>query len=185
MSSLGEDAARAAAGGRRDPDQDARLQGLWCKSAGWTRIEEWPVLLVESGFAWPAGGAAGAQPSWWSFRKVERAAVPNNAATHPVDAFIAAKLAEKKLTAAPLADKRTLVRRAYFDLHGLPAPVDEIERFETDPAPDAWSKLVDRLLESPRYAERWGRHWLDVVRYADTGGFETDIYFPNAWRYRD
>jgi len=140
---------------------------------------------VESGFAWPAGGAAGAQPSWWSFRKVERAAVPNNAATHPVDAFIAAKLAEKKLTAAPLADKRTLVRRAYFDLHGLPAPVDEIERFETDPAPDAWSKLVDRLLESPRYAERWGRHWLDVVRYADTGGFETDIYFPNAWRYRD
>jgi hypothetical protein len=96
-----------------------------------------------------------------------------------------AKLSEKGLKPLPKADKRTLIRRAYFDLHGLPAPPEEIERFVNDNDPEAWTKLVDRLLASPRYGERWGRHWLDVVRYADTGGFETDIYFPNAWRYRD
>ncbi len=138
---------------------------------------------VESGFEWPASTGA-AEPSWWSFRKLQRSAVPTGA-SNPVDAFVAARLRDKKLTPVPLADRRTLIRRAYFDLHGLPAPVEEIERFEKDEAPDAWAKVVDKLLESPRYGERWGRHWLDVVRYADTGGFETDIYFPNAWRYRD
>jgi hypothetical protein len=78
-----------------------------------------------------------------------------------------------------------LIRRAYFDLHGLPPAPEDVERFVNDPAPDAYEKLVDSLLASPRYGERWGRHWLDVVRYADTGGFETDVYFMNAWRYRD
>ena len=90
-----------------------------------------------------------------------------------------------KLTPAPLADRRTLIRRAYFDLLGLPPEPDRIEKFVNDPAPDAWPKLIDELLASPRYGERWGRHWLDVVRYADSGGYETDIYFRNAWRYRD
>ena len=103
----------------------------------------------------------------------------------PIDRFILAKLDEKKLHPVAAADRRTLIRRAYYDLHGLPPAPDEVEQFVNDPAPDAYEKLIDRLLASPRYGERWGRHWLDVVRYADTGGFETDVYFMNAWRYRD
>src|SRR5207244_8456167 len=73
----------------------------------------------------------------------------------------------------------------YFDLLGLPPPVDEVEKFVNDSSSDAFARLVDKLLASPHYGERWGRHWLDVARYADSGGYETDIYFRNAWRYRD
>ena len=79
----------------------------------------------------------------------------------------------------------SLIRRAYFDLIGLPPSPEKVERFVSDQSPDAYEKLIDELLASPQYGERWGRHWLDVVRYADTGGYETDIYFRNAWRYRD
>ncbi|MBM3738549.1 MAG: DUF1553 domain-containing protein [Acidobacteria bacterium] len=132
-------------------------------------------------------GGAGA-PSWWSFRKPVRPAVPvtsGNRPKNPIDAFIEAKLREKGLTAAPPADPRTLIRRVYFDLTGLPPAIDEVEAFEKDPSQAAYEKLVDRLLESPRYGERYGKHWLDVVRYADSGGYETDLYLRNAWRYRD
>jgi hypothetical protein len=142
-------------------------------------LREW----IDAGAAWNQGKLAG-QSSWWSFRTLTRPAVPGNA-SNAVDAFIAAKLAEKQLTPAPPADKRTLIRRATFDLLGLPPSPEEIDAFVKDESADAFAKVVDRLLASPRYGERWGRHWLDVVRYADTGGFETDIYFPNAWRYRD
>ncbi|MDX1981056.1 MAG: PSD1 and planctomycete cytochrome C domain-containing protein [Bryobacteraceae bacterium] len=124
------------------------------------------------------------EPAWWAFRKPQRPNVPPGA-THPIDGFVMAKLKEKSLRPAPAADRRTLIRRAYFDLHGLPPAPAEVERFASDPDPNAWAKLIDQLLQSPRYGERWGRHWLDVVRYADTGGFETDIHFLNAWRYRD
>ena len=106
---------------------------------------------------------------------------PKNA----IDRFILSRLEDKGLKPAAPARKRTLVRRLYFDLHGVPPTPDEVEAFAKDESPSAYEKLVDRLLESPRYGERWGRHWLDVVRYADTGGFETDIFFPDAWRYRD
>jgi cytochrome c553 len=141
---------------------------------------------IDSGAsAWGATPAASAQSSWWSFRKPVRPAVPVSQAKNPIDAFIDAKLKERKLTAVGKADRRTLIRRLTFDLHGLPPTPEEIEAFVNDAAADAYEKLVDRLLASPRYGERWGRHWLDVVRYADTGGFETDVYFPNAWRYRD
>ena len=85
----------------------------------------------------------------------------------------------------PQADRRTLVRRAYFDLHGLPPTPEQVEQFVNDKSPDAYEKLIDRLLASPRYGERWGRYWLDLVRYADTSGFETDHFFTTAWRYRD
>jgi hypothetical protein len=78
-----------------------------------------------------------------------------------------------------------LVRRAYFDLIGLPPTPEQIEAFEREPPQDAWVRLIDQLLASPQYGERWGRHWLDVARYADSGGFETDVYYRNAWRYRD
>jgi hypothetical protein len=77
------------------------------------------------------------------------------------------------------------VRRAYFDLLGLPPTPEQVDRFVRDPSPSAWPKLIDELLASPQYGERWARHWLDVVRYADSAGYETDTYYPNAWRYRD
>ncbi len=138
---------------------------------------------VASGAAWDKATAK-AQPSWWSFRKPVRPAVPRGA-TNPLDAFIDAGLGAKGLRPVPEASRQTLVRRAYFDLHGLPPTPDQVKRFAEDRSPDAWSKLVDSLLASPRYGERWGRHWLDVVRYADTAGFETDQHIRNAWRYRD
>src|SRR5581483_6409350 len=127
-----------------------------------------------------------AEPSWWSFKKPRRPQVPQvPGVTNPVDAFVTANLRRKGLVPAPPADRQTLIRRAYFDLIGLPPPPDRIERFVKDPSPDAWPKLIDELLASPQYGERWARHWLDVARYADSGGYETDIYFRNAWRYRD
>ena len=104
---------------------------------------------------------------------------------NPVDRFVSAKLRTLGLQSAPAADKRALVRRAYFDLTGLPPAPEKVEQFANDPSPAAFARLVDELLASPQYGERWGRHWLDVARYADSGGYETDIYFRNAWRYRD
>ncbi|MEZ5361778.1 MAG: PSD1 and planctomycete cytochrome C domain-containing protein [Bryobacterales bacterium] len=137
---------------------------------------------VQQGASWPEPGAGNAQ--WWSFQPPVKATLPD-ATKNPVDAFVDQTLSDKGLKPLPRADKRTLIRRAYFDLHGLPPSPEAVEAFVHDDSPDAWPKLIDELLASPRYGERWGRHWLDVVRYADTGGFETDIYFPNAWRYRD
>ncbi|MBM3756314.1 MAG: DUF1553 domain-containing protein [Acidobacteria bacterium] len=145
---------------------------------------------VETLARWVAGGApwskvvSPGEPNWWSFKKVRRPAAPRGYA-NPIDGFIQAKLDEHKLKPAAAADKRTLIRRATFDLHGLPPTPKEVDAFLADTGADAFAKVLDRLLASPRYGERWGRHWLDVVRYADTGGFETDVYFPNAWRYRD
>ncbi|MBC8165643.1 MAG: PSD1 domain-containing protein [Bryobacteraceae bacterium] len=149
---------------------------------------------IDEGAKWDTGSdsapGSSAAPDWWSLRKLKRPAVPEangavNAPTNPVDAFVLSKLKEKGLKPVLQADRRTLIRRAFFDLHGLPPSPKEVDDFLADATPDAYPKLIDRLLASPRYGERWGRHWLDVARYADTGGFETDIYFPNAWRYRD
>ena len=102
-----------------------------------------------------------------------------------VDRFIFAKLASEGLTPAPRADKTTLVRRAYFDLHGLPPTPDEVDQFVNDSSSDAWEKLIDRLLASPRYGERMATHWLDLVRYAESDGYKQDAYRPNVWPYRD
>ena len=96
-----------------------------------------------------------------------------------------ARLEQEGLQPAPAASRETLVRRATLDLLGLPPTPAEVEAFVADESPDAYEKLIDRLLASPHYGERWGRHWLDVARYADSGGFETDIFFGHAWRYRD
>ena len=138
---------------------------------------------IDAGARWDAMPSKPAA-AWWSFRKPIRPAVPR-ATRNPIDAFIQAKLDEHHLQAAPPADRRTLVRRAYFDLHGLPPTPEQVDQFVNDPSPDAYEKLIDRLLDSPRYGERWGRYWLDLVRYADTSGFETDHFFITAWRYRD
>jgi hypothetical protein len=144
---------------------------------------------IEQGAPWEAQTHKQSESEWWSFRKPRRPAEPDiknrDWVRNPIDAFILAKLEEKGLKPVEPASRQELVRRAYFDLHGLPPTPDEVATFVHDNSPDAWAKLVDRLLASPRYGERWGRLWLDVVRYADTGGFETDIYYPNAWRFRD
>jgi len=132
----------------------------------------------------PFDTKAKVEATWWSFRKPVRLPAPTGSA-NPIDTFIAAKLKEKGLTEAPEADGRTLVRRAYFDLHGLPPTPEQAGGFLNDTSPDAYAKLIDKLLESPRYGERWGRYWLDLVRYADTSGFETDHFFVSGWRYRD
>src|SRR5207302_969781 len=104
---------------------------------------------------------------------------------NPIDAFVLAKLEGKGLKPAPRADKTTLIRRAYFDLLGLPPTPEEVDAFVRDGSPDAYPKLIDRLLESPHYGERWARHWLDLARYAESEGFKSDEMRPNAWRYRD
>jgi hypothetical protein len=118
---------------------------------------------------------------------VVRPAVPRVGAptASPIDAFLVQKLLAKGLSPAPLASRRELVRRAYFDLIGLPPAPEEIDAFVADGRPDAYERLLDRLLASPQYGERWGRHWLDVVRFAQTNGYERDDEKPFAWRYRD
>ena len=124
--------------------------------------------------------------AWWAFQPLRKPAVPANGATNPIDAFLLARLKQKGLSLSLAADRRTLLRRATFDLTGLPPTPEETEAFLKDTAPDAYDKLVDRLLASPRYGERWGRHWLDVAGYADSEGYtDADSERAWAWRYRD
>ena len=126
---------------------------------------------------------------FWSLQPIRATAPPTpknkTRVKNPIDAFVLSKIEQAKLIPPPRASKLTLLRRASFDLTGLPPTPDAIDAFLKDKSPDAYAKLIDRLLDSPRYGERWGRHWLDVVRYADTGGFEQDLAYQGAWRYRD
>ncbi|MFN3652242.1 MAG: PSD1 and planctomycete cytochrome C domain-containing protein [Armatimonadota bacterium] len=145
------------------------------------------TLWVERGAPWPAAVAPSGDDHW-SFRPPRRGAVPalpGRTFRNPIDAFLEAKRAEKGLKPAPPADRRTLIRRATFDLTGLPPTPEEIRAFLADRSPNAFEKVVDRLLASPRYGERWGRHWLDVVRYADSNGLDENYHYANAYRYRD
>ena len=121
---------------------------------------------------------------WWAFRPLSRPVVPAGN-SNPIDAFLAAKWKEKALRPQREADRRTLIRRAYLDVLGLPPTVAEVDAFLADASPKAWENVVDRLLASPHYGERWARHWLDLARYADSGGYEYDRDRDNAWRYRD
>ena len=125
---------------------------------------------------------------WWSFQPLARPAAPAADAKwgrNPVDAFVLAKLREKGLSPALEADKRTLVRRVYFDLIGLPPTPDEIDAFLKDTSPDAYEKLIDKLLASPHHGERQARQWMDIAHFAETHGHDQDRVRPNAWRYRD
>ncbi len=122
--------------------------------------------------------------TWWAFQKPVRAALLS-ATSNPVDAFLEAKWEQKGLVSQKPADRRTLLRRAYLDITGLPPNRDQIATFLADNSPKAWEKVVDQLLASPHYGERWARHWLDISRYADSGGYEYDRDRDNAWRYRD
>jgi len=111
--------------------------------------------------------------------------MPASNTNHPIDAFVSARLRSEGIRPAARADRTTLIRRATFDLHGLPPTPAEVRGFVEDDSPDAFAKVVDRLLASPRYGERWARHWLDLARYAESEGFKSDETRPNAWRYRD
>jgi hypothetical protein len=114
----------------------------------------------------------------WAFQPIkpsEPPADPSGWSVNPIDRFIRAKLREHRLEPADPADPRTLLRRVTFDLTGLPPTPEEVDIFLADQSPVSYERLVDRLLASPHYGEHWGRHWLDVARYADTGGFETDV----------
>jgi Protein of unknown function (DUF1553)/Protein of unknown function (DUF1549) len=121
----------------------------------------------------------------WAWKKPTRSTVPSTMSSSPIDAFVRAKLDTAGLKFAPPASKQQLIRRVTFDLIGLPPTPDEIAAFEKDTSANAYEKVLDRLLASPHYGERWGRHWLDLARYADTNGYEHDEIRPHAWRYRD
>jgi hypothetical protein len=143
-------------------------------------------VWIDKGAEWPKEGVALKNADWWAFHKPSRPEVPAIAGVHsPIDAFILEKLRAAGIEPAPEADRLTLLRRACFDLHGLPPTPEQTRQFLDDKSPQAWEHLIDSLLASPRYGEKWGRHWLDLVRYGDTAGFEQDPYILEAWRYRD
>jgi hypothetical protein len=154
-------------------------------------LSEW----VKAGAPYPAAMSGATQidlsaaKSHWAFRPVQDPPVPGTKvpAANPIDRFLLARLEERGLTFAPPADKRTLVRRAYFDLIGLPPTFAEIEAFVNDPSPGAYEKLIDKLLASRHYGERWGRYWLDVARYGDSKGyvFTEERKYPFSYTYRD
>ncbi len=190
------------------PDESLLIEAINYDSyemppAGKLKSEEIAVLTrwIKIGAPWPGSGddplpVVKAEPvfteedrAFWSFQPVAEYQPPtlkdDNWSRGAIDRFVLRRLREEKLQPAREASRRALVRRAYFDLHGLPPSPEEVEAFVNDEDPQAYEKLVDRLLESPRYGERWGRHWLDLVRYAESDGYKKDDYRPHAWRYRD
>ena len=163
---------------------------------------KWPAALVTSAAPAPAKSNPAALPGgyipreitaqdrqWWAFKQPVRNNPPAvkdaRWSRNPIDAFVESMREQKGLEPAPQADKNTLIRRAYLDLVGLLPPPEAVDAFVKDNSPDAYEQLIDKLLASPNYGERWGRNWLDVVRFADSSGFEFDITVENAWRYRD
>jgi hypothetical protein len=127
---------------------------------------------------------------YWAFQPLAEVQPPtvttsSNQPEHPIDRFIYARLAEQKLSPSPPSDRRTLLRRAYLTVIGLPPTFDEVQEFESDTGADAWEKVIHRLLTSPHYGERWGRHWLDLARFGESHGFEHDYDRPSAYHYRD
>ncbi|MBX9579203.1 MAG: PSD1 and planctomycete cytochrome C domain-containing protein [Gemmataceae bacterium] len=154
-------------------------------------LTEW----VKQGAVFPKATAAQVRPDagkHWAFQPVKPVPVPairnpQSAIRNEIDRFVLARLEREGMKPAPPADGRTLIRRAYYDLVGLPPTAAEVEAFAADNSPDAWEKLIDKLLASPQYGERWGRYWLDVARYADTKGyvFQEERAFPYAYTYRD
>lgn len=156
-------------------------------------LEQW----IEQGAPWGTdpidpfriSTAKRAGYDWWSLKPIQRPDVPTDASPelvhNPIDAFVHSKLVSADLSPSPTAEKRTLIRRLYFDLIGLPPTMEEVHAFLDDEDPDAYGKLVDRLLASPHHGERWARHWLDVVRYGETDGFERNGQRAHAWPYRN
>ncbi|MAX38166.1 PSD1 and planctomycete cytochrome C domain-containing protein [Gimesia sp.] len=132
----------------------------------------------------PASDTADAT-DWWSLKSLQRPEVPAIHVDNPVDAFIQNRLKAANVSASSAADRRTLIRRLTYDLHGLQPTIADVEAFVNDESPDAYRRLVDRLLDDAHYGERWARHWFDTIHFADSHGFEHDVFRPHAWRYRD
>ncbi len=151
-------------------------------------VREW----IREGAQWPAGlqlkTAQVSNFAWWAYQPLQYSAIPESNdpwAKNAIDRFVLAKLIEKGLRYSPPADRRTLIRRLTYDLIGLPPTPDEVAAFVEDTDPQAYEKLVSRLLDSSHYGEHWARHWLDVAKYADSCGYDKDKLRPNAWPYRD
>jgi hypothetical protein len=159
--------------------------------------EKLPQEEIDAITKWVVEGAvdpreakpASAPSDWWSLKPIPsredllKAALPN--AENAIDGFVLAKLAQSGLKPSPQASPQVLVRRLYYDMHGLPPNEAECAEFLNSPTDENWSRLVDRVLASPRYGERWARHWLDAIHFADSHGTEHDVFRPFAWRYRD
>ncbi|MEE2636529.1 MAG: PSD1 and planctomycete cytochrome C domain-containing protein [Acidobacteriota bacterium] len=181
--------------GLDDPPMPMGGDGL--TEAEITAVGAW----IDAGAHWDDAGATSADAAlaalentelppgardYWAFQLPEQAPVPASSTfEHPVDRFLEAARQQARVTAGSRADPLTRLRRAYLDLTGLPPTPDQIDEFLADTERGAWERLIERLLDSPHYGERWGRHWMDVARYADSTGFEQDYTRPNAWRYRD
>src|SRR5437867_10294168 len=149
-------------------------------------------LLIAAESIAPLGSYTPVERRHWAFVRRSQPEIPTFSLAadrawvrNPVDAFILARLKKEGLRPSAEADRATLIRRLYFDLTGLPPTPKEVAQFVADKSPKAYSNLVERLLNSPHYGERWGQHWLDVVRFAETDGFEYDTHRKDAWRYRD
>ncbi|TWU20675.1 Planctomycete cytochrome C [Novipirellula galeiformis] len=178
-----DDAAQMPPDGKLTPDEIAHLV-TWVKQGA---IDPRVEAMESASASGPMDLEAAKQ--FWSFQPLSKVSPPEvkdaRWAANPVDAFVRAKLKQNELTPVGEADKRTLIRRATFDLTGLPPTPAEVHEFLNDSSPNAFASLVDRLLQSPAYGERWGRHWLDVARYADTAGDGSDYPVPEAGQYRD
>ncbi|MDA1049628.1 MAG: PSD1 and planctomycete cytochrome C domain-containing protein [Planctomycetota bacterium] len=158
------------------------------------QFEQW----IAAGAVWPenigtlredSGLISPADREWWAFQPLSKPEVPVDAndtwSRNEIDRFVHVRLAEQHMQPAPPADRHTLARRLYFDLLGLPPTPEEIDAFVKDESPAAWEKLVDRLLDDERYGEHWARYWLDLVRFAESDGWNQDAFRPQLWRYRD
>ncbi len=145
---------------------------------------------IDAGAIWPDGvDGPKEQPDHWAYQPIRRFEPPtvqhNDLVTNPVDAFVLARLESESIEPSPVADRYLLIKRLYYDLLGLPPEPEAVDVFVSDASPDAYEQLVDELLRSPHFGERWGRHWLDTARYADSDGYEKDNPRYNAWKYRD
>ncbi|MBA4190575.1 MAG: hypothetical protein C0467_21520, partial [Planctomycetaceae bacterium] len=163
------------------PEAEAKILKAWIESGA-----KWGTDPIDP-FRLTTANRAGYD--WWSLQPVNKPDPPRSrdpqGSAHPIDRFIHAKLSDKGLSPSAPVDRRTLIRRVYADLIGLPPTPEEVETFEKDTAANAYEKVVDKLLASPHYGERWARHWLDIVRYGETDGFERNKPRPDAWHYRD
>jgi len=186
-----------------DPDESLMIEAVNYASYEMPPKEQLPEKEVAVLTKWVAVGAPWPEldeprdphefteedRQWWAFQPLKRSAPPTvqnrEWVRNPIDAFVLHRLEAEDVAPSPRADRVTLLRRLKFDLHGLPPTPQEIDEFVNDPSPNAYAALIDRLLESPRYGERWARHWLDLVRYAESDGYKQDAYRENAWHYRD
>ena len=167
------------------PDTEIAILEEWIRrGAPWPKSDGKPVATTHGN-----KGFTDEDRAWWALQSLQDHAPPeieNDVwSRNEIDRFILKQMTSHQLTPAPEADRATLIRRLSFDLIGLPPTPAEVAEFEADADPRAFENLVDRLLERPQYGERWARHWLDVVRYADSDGYRIDHYRPDSWRYRD